>query len=661
MYPVRSPVPPMIGECDQAYRAPFWDGDPTKQSFIRVGQDGVEKGRVRVLEHRVRQLTQENACLRDAMLNNADEVRLERLAEAYRRTQELIAALELAKEGAERKTRKSQLCNKALQQTKLRRKRCQQDPAPMLLAREAEAAVRRAERAAAAKEKEERELRLSSSFRAKELHATSGPDWATIQAHQDIVRKQRTRDRAAFLAATSSLPARMARHAAMQAIGLDREGRKRCSSGTDSGNREKGARAAASTPVGVEAPQDIRRMMQRRQERPRTPPMERRRLAQEARRRTREKAERRARKAAMEQRAEEEKRRFQKLIAMYRDSGSVFRETKASLRKAEETRLRIEQDLEREEQERAAALAEEAHQREVSRAVREYVASSEARRREEHGAGPPLEELVRRKKEEKKAEYRERRRLNRSGLRQALRKRPNLLERQEKYAKQHSKRLAAQASTARDFLESREGFAAAGRRALRGINGGWMAKAAADDTFTSNEKEELGLPEVMADVSVGGSDTGGVEPKTIAANPRESFVDDSQNDPPVRGPAAGVSDHDTASGEVTAHERLLSSSGTAEPEVTETGIGGDGSKSGLHDDAAMRVVETSGSATEKLSSAGSSDRPVDESARGGRAPEGNKHAGSATGEDIVDHGEQRGSVQVHRRDDTEDQVLDSGR
>lgn len=48
--------------------------------------------------------------------------------------------------------------------------------------------------------------------------------------------------------------------------------------------------------------------------------------------------------------------------------------------------------------------------------------------------------------EEKDAEYRERRRLNRSGVRQALRKRPNLLERQEKYAQQHSRRLAAQAS-----------------------------------------------------------------------------------------------------------------------------------------------------------------------------------------------------------------------
>jgi len=51
-----------------------------------------------------------------------------------------------------------------------------------------------------------------------------------------------------------------------------------------------------------------------------------------------------------------------------------------------------------EEQERAAVLAEEARRREVARAVREFVAASEAKRREEHGAGPSLEELVRRKK-----------------------------------------------------------------------------------------------------------------------------------------------------------------------------------------------------------------------------------------------------------------------
>ena len=98
-----------------------------------------------------------------------------------------------------------------------------------------------------------------------QLHATSGPDWATIKAHQDMVRKQRTRDRAAFLAATSSLPARMARHAAMQAVGLDREGRKRANSGSGPRDREEGVQGAAST--GIEEPQNIGKTMHRRQER----------------------------------------------------------------------------------------------------------------------------------------------------------------------------------------------------------------------------------------------------------------------------------------------------------------------------------------------------------------------------------------------------------
>ncbi|CAN0542539.1 unnamed protein product, partial [Ectocarpus sp. 12 AP-2014] len=74
-----------------------------------------------------------------------------------------------------------------------------------------------------------------------------------------------------------------------------------------------------------------------------------------------------------------------------------------------------------------------------------------------------------------------------------------LLERQEKFARQHSKRLADQAASARDFLESTEGFAAAGRRALPGGGKGWMEKAAADDTFSSKEKAELGLPVPVED------------------------------------------------------------------------------------------------------------------------------------------------------------------
>lgn len=50
------------------------------------------------------------------------------------------------------------------------------------------------------------------------------------------------------------------------------------------------------------------------------------------------------------------------------------------------------------ENERLAIEAEVARQREVSRAVKTYVDTSEARRKEEHGAGPDLDELIRRKK-----------------------------------------------------------------------------------------------------------------------------------------------------------------------------------------------------------------------------------------------------------------------
>jgi len=49
---------------------------------------------------------------------------------------------------------------------------------------------------------------------------------------------------------------------------------------------------------------------------------------------------------AAKQRAEVEKRQFQQVLEIHRGSGRTFRETKASVRKAEETRLRIQQDLE---------------------------------------------------------------------------------------------------------------------------------------------------------------------------------------------------------------------------------------------------------------------------------------------------------------------------
>lgn len=78
-------------------------------------EDAVEKGRLRLLEHRLHQLTRENACMRGAMLSKVDEGRLERLAQAQRRNHELIAALQAAKEGAEGKARRTQDRVRALQ------------------------------------------------------------------------------------------------------------------------------------------------------------------------------------------------------------------------------------------------------------------------------------------------------------------------------------------------------------------------------------------------------------------------------------------------------------------------------------------------------------------------------------------------------------------
>lgn len=52
-----------------------------------------------------------------------------------------------------------------------------------------------------------------------------------------------------------------------------------------------------------------------------------------------------AQEAAEKHRVEEEKRQLQRIVAMHRENGSTFRETKASVRKAEETRLKIQQDL----------------------------------------------------------------------------------------------------------------------------------------------------------------------------------------------------------------------------------------------------------------------------------------------------------------------------
>lgn len=107
--------------------------------------------------------------------------------------------------------------------------------------------------------------------RRSQIHATMGPDWSTIKAHQDIVRKQRTRDRAAFLAATSSLPPRMARHAAMQAVAEDRatSAAKSAMPAVRTGITDKNGAVEGITVVGhmeIE-PEDIVREMRRRHDR----------------------------------------------------------------------------------------------------------------------------------------------------------------------------------------------------------------------------------------------------------------------------------------------------------------------------------------------------------------------------------------------------------
>lgn len=228
--------------------------------------------------------------------------------------------------------------------------------------------------------------------------------------------------------------------------------------------------------------------------------------------------------------------------------------------------------------------------------------------------------------------------------------------------------LLHERKTARDFLESREGFAAAGRRALRDVDGGWMAKAATDDTFTSNEKAELGLPEVVADISRGGSDIGGVETRITADNPHESSIKGGQNDPFVGEPQAPASGHHASAEGVTANETVLSSSGGEEAPVTETEVGGDDSQSGLPCNAEKGALKT-GCAAERAASAGSSVVSASESAQGGGTSSGGQEKlfdqeDSTTelnvGEGSVGHSEHVASVSVQRRGGEEGRALDSG-
>lgn len=198
-----------------------------------------------------------------------------------------------------------------------------------------------------------------------------------------------------------------------------------------------------------------------------------------------------------------------------------------------------------------------------------------------------------------------------------------------------------------------------------------MAKAAADDTFTSSERAGLGLPEVLADVGHDGSNTGGVETRAIGGNPHEPFVEGGRNDLSNGDPGAGASGHGASSAEVTAHERLLSSSGEAAAAVAETGVGGDDSQSGLNGDAERPGVEETRSATENSASAGSSDRSAGGSAYGGGAPRGAREnileqEGSAANEldareGSVAHRERAASVPAQSRGDSrEGEALDSG-
>lgn len=216
--------------------------------------------------------------------------------------------------------------------------------------------------------------------------------------------------------------------------------------------------------------------------------------------------------------------------------------------------------------------------------------------------------------------------------------------------------------TARGFLESKEGFAAAGRRALRDVDGGWMAKATADNTFTSKEKVDLGLPEAVADANYGGNDTAGVDTNTTTGNPRETSAEGGQKDPSLGSPQAGASGHDAPSGEGTAHEELLSSSREGKTGVTETEHGGGDSQSAVHRDAEIRGFEKTGYAAKKAASAGSSDRSEGESAYAGTPEEGKEKTleqeNSVSGEGIVGNNEH--TVPEQSEGDKEAEVLDAG-
>lgn len=114
--------------------------------------------------------------------------------------------------------------------------------------------------------------------------------------------------------------------------------------------------------------------------------------------------------------------------------------------------------------------------------------------------------------------------------------------------------------TARSFLEGSEGFSAAGRRALRAeAEGGWMARAAADGTFSSKEKEKLGL---VADDAV--LDGNGTQDGAGGGGGEESLHGGEEQQVVVMQEAelAGKSEHAAAASERSVDGSACSSSGT---------------------------------------------------------------------------------------------------
>ena len=123
----------------------------------------------------------------------------------------------------------------------------------------------------------------------------------------------------------------------------------------------------------------------------------------------------------------------------------------------------------------------------------------------------------------------------------------------------------------------------------------WMTKAATDETFSSQEKEKLGLPAVGPDTGSGGGTNDVARPE--AGGPRGSGGG-STDDPPPRVRTSG--------------ERELSSSGDATADEATTKVGGDphGDYEQLHGSDQQPVAKTAESSAEEHARAESSERSV---------------------------------------------------